>query len=240
MCILIIGDNMKSSDQSLMKRGYVEDNILSIEDNHTLLGWLTSTKANQRTIAIRTLVSRKQLTTKQLLELLKIEKALYTKIEICTCLQQGNSEDAKQMIPYLGTIGNNQLHSINKPSVKKSYPLPRDIIARTLAKMNEECIEVLFKELMNIDKNKVYELLDAIGWMLFYHPQSSKEYYLKKIKNIYFKYQEDDLMVWKICTCLSAFKTKESVELLRYVEHSHTHPMIKQEIKRSLSYGILD
>lgn len=223
-----------------MKRGYVEDTIISTEDSDLLYTWLTSTKAHQRTLAIRTLASRKQITTKQLLELLKTEKALYTKMEICTCLQQGNSEDVKQMIPYLGTIGTNQLHSIGKTSKKKCYPLPRDIIARTMAKMSEECIETVFMEIHNIDKIKLYELLDAIGSLLFYHPLSNKEYYFKKIKNIYFKYVNDELMVWKICTCLSAFKTHESVELLRYLEHTHDHPMIKKEIKRSLSYGILD
>ena len=48
------------------------------------------------------------------------------------------------MVEYLGQIGNNQ-HTVLPTNGfnKKSYPLPRDIIARTLAHMKEDILPVL-------------------------------------------------------------------------------------------------
>lgn len=225
---------MKSTKEDLVKRGYVDNDILSNHPTEVLEKWLTDKEASKRTLAIRTLFSRKACSTKQLLELLKKEKALYTKLEICSILQQGSQQDIKLMVEYLGSIGNNQLHSIGKSSLKKSYPLPRDIIARTLAKISIDHIDILLDVLKIKDKSKLYEIIDAIGWMLFYHPENIQDYYFIKIKNLYFNNAKDELMVWKICTCLSAFKNKESIELLKYIEHTHSNIDIKKEAKRSL------
>lgn len=224
---------MKSTMEDLVRRGYVEKDIVSSVSTDVLKSWLTSKEASKRTLAIRTLSTRNEYSTKQLLESLIHEKALYTKLEICSILQKGNQQDIKIMIEYLGVIGNNQLHSIGKTSLKKSYPLPRDIIARTLAKMSIEYIDTLLEVLNTNDKIKIYEIIDAIGWMLFYHPENNKEYYFKKIKKLYFTNSKDEIMVWKICTCLSAFKNKESIALLKYIEHTHSID-IKKEAKRSL------
>lgn len=74
------------------------------------------------------------------------------------------------MFEYLGKIGNNQ-HKVlpSNGFNKNNYPLPRDIIARTLAHMNE----VILPELLDVLKSNnilaIREVIDAIGFICFYH-----------------------------------------------------------------------
>lgn len=68
----------------------------------------------------------------------------------------------------MGTIRGNQHRTIPEKVSKKSYPLPRDIIARTMAKMNPDYFSTIL-EIINYpeDKEVVAEAIDAIGWMVF-------------------------------------------------------------------------
>lgn len=71
-------------------------------------------------------------------------------LKICNTLEKGNLKTAEQMIPYLGRIGHNQhLCLLNKVLKKSSYPLPRDIIARSLGKMDGTILPALLKVLTN-------------------------------------------------------------------------------------------
>ncbi|MCC0704505.1 hypothetical protein IC213_15705 [Clostridioides sp. ES-S-0049-02] len=63
----------------------------------------------------------------------------------------------------------------------KSYPLARDIITRSLARMNVEILPVLFDVLESDDRIKISEVIDAIGFMIFYNQEVASEYYFKKI-----------------------------------------------------------
>ena len=79
---------------------------------------------------------------------------MYTKIAICETLQKGNEQTIALMIPYLGRIGNNQYKNIpSKPSQKKSYPLPPDIIARILSNMDSQYIPLFIEYLK---KNELF------------------------------------------------------------------------------------
>ncbi len=49
--------------------------------------------------------------------------------------------------------------------------MPRDIIARTMAKMNPDYFSTIL-EIINYPEDKVVaEAIDAIGWMVFYHQE---------------------------------------------------------------------
>lgn len=233
---------MKSSNKDLRKRGFI-----TIEDvdefehctNEELIDLIDATKSVERSVAIKLLSKRYLIKdfkfVKKLLERLCIERCLYTKIEICNALEKGSIETAKRMVQYLGCIGNNQhLCLPMKVSKKSSYPLPRDIIARSLGKMDVEILPVLFDVLNSNDDNKISEVIDAIGLLLYYNREYTNEHYFKAITDIMIKYPENEIIVWKCVLCLSSFCTRSSIDVLTEILNSNENDIIKCEAKRSL------
>lgn len=233
---------MKSSNKDLCKRGFFTiDDIYRFQlysDNELILQ-INSPIAVERSIAINLLSSR-FLTenldfVKLLLERLCIEKCLYTKIEICNALEKGSTKTAEQMVAYLGCIGTNQHRYIpEKVSQKKSYPLPRDIIARTLGRMDFRILPVLFDVLNSNNQEKISEVIDAIGFLLFYHPSCVHQYFFEAIIKTISNYSENSLIVWKCVCCLSAFRTQDSIEALHHILNNNQNGIIICEAKRSL------
>ncbi len=230
---------MKSSKLDLAKRGYIElfemNEYRKLNQNE-VLKYLESNLPYKRTIAVR-LISERNLVddyADKLLKMFEIEKALYTKIEIGQALEKGNIETCKKMINYLGKIGNNQHTSIYKASLKKSYPLPRDIIARSLAKMDTHCLETLLQVLESDDLLKISEILDAIGFMIFYDPVLQTKANFNKIKITSEKYYMNELIMWKCILCFSAFKINECKEYLIELRSRSNNEKLLLEINRSL------
>ncbi|WP_315120582.1 hypothetical protein [uncultured Clostridium sp.] len=233
---------MKSSDADLRKRGFIttEDiNEFQQCSNSELILLINSPNSIERSAAINLLSNRFYIEdldfVKILLERLCIEKCLYTKIEICNALQKGGIKTAEQMLHYLGRIGKNQhLCLPEKVSKKKSYPLPRDIIARTLGKMDCRILPVLFDVLKSNNQEKISEVIDAIGFSLFYNSNYDNEYFFKSIIDTLNKYLENDLIFWKCVICLSSFRTQGSIEALNQILNSNKNDIIKCETKRSI------
>ena len=231
---------MKSKKEDLKIRGYIDDIIINYNLNKEELNELLESRdAYNRSIAIRILSNNNindcQL-TKKMLEKLSNEKALYTKIEICNYLEKGNQETVKLMIEYLGLIGKNQYKEIPPlPSKKISYPLPRDIIARTLGRMDKNIINLLFEFLEKKDIYKIREIIDSIGFMIFYNTELDILNNFNIIKNIIEEYEFDKLILWKCITCLSAFKREESINLLLKLKAKEKNNTILLEIDRSLN-----
>lgn len=161
------------------------------------------------------------------------EKCLYTRIAICESLEKGNIETSKKMINYLGIIGNNQ-HKVlpNKVSNKKSFPLPRDIIARSLGRMDVTKFPVLIEVLKGKHIEKIREALDAIGYMAFYNPILATSEHCKYVISLSTQYETDLIVLWKMILCLSAFSCKESKDFLLEFEKEQT--ILGMEAKRSL------
>ncbi|AMP21045.1 hypothetical protein AZF37_07605 [endosymbiont 'TC1' of Trimyema compressum] len=165
----------------LEKRGYLDKDYLPHSLSTTaLLKSLESAKPQARTAAAYLLSERQDIDeaslAKPLLKTLQFEKALYTKIELCRTLEKGSSATINEILPYLGIIGNNQHHSLPaRVSKKQSYPLPRDIIARTIGHMKPENISTLFKGLKNLPLEQTRELIDAIGFLCFYNQIINEE-----------------------------------------------------------------
>lgn len=233
---------MKSSKVSLKKRGYIEESeIINYQhlSEQELITILNSTLAYERTIAVRLLAKIRNINDLKFAELLLKalckEKSLYSKLEICNLLKQSNINVARLMTRYLGCIGNNQYKQLpKKVSKKKSYPLPRDIIARSLAKMDPLIIPALIEVLHRDDIRKLSEAIDAIGFLLFYNQNMIKDDYYTLLINTIQKHYNNNVIYWKCITCLSAFNTSKCVSFLKSVLDTDKPNIIKQEADRSL------
>lgn len=168
-----------------------------------------------------------------LLQQLSIEKSLYTRIAICESLEKGNIQTALKMTEYLGEIGNNQYKELpDKVSAKKSFPLPRDIIARSLGRMDIANYSAITKVLESGNVKKVSEALDGIGYMVFYNPVLATKENCSNVIMTVSRYEGNQLILWKILLCLSAFSNKESIEYLHRFEKEES--ILGQEARRSL------
>jgi len=233
---------MKSHLKTLQSRGYITENEIirfRAYNDEELFKFTKSTRPLERTVAVNILSERKGVNDKDfvsyLLKMLCMERKLYTKLEICKVLESGDSNTARQMVQYLGLIGNNQYRSLpENPSKKRSYPLPRDIIARTLANMNVDVLPVLIDVLDSGDEIKLSECIDAIGYFVFYHPNIDYKLALDSILNIMVAYEDKDIIFWKCVVCLSAFKTERSIKRLQNIHQNSKSNLLILEAKRSL------
>lgn len=236
---------MKSSKEDLKRRGFVKGVSVEYNDLTTeqLYDVLNSEVAQERTSAVITLRKSCSYSDKTyinlLLDMLSREKALYTKMEICKTLEGGNSDTVRMMCDYLGKIGNNQHKAPDDVSRKKSYPLARDIIARSLGRMDMSVFPVLLEQLKERDREQVSELIDAIGYMVFYNPDLANESNFDRIKETYTRFAGDELIIWKIARCCSAFPIEKSVEALDdIVSNTTENKVILGEVKKSLGFLI--
>lgn len=227
---------MKSSQNELEKRGFAtEEDIRKIgqESQLELLKLIHSDNQVIRTSAVYNLYILNSENVKELLKQLLIEKCLYTKIAICERLEKGDSATTKQMIVYLGEIGNNQHKKLpDRVSAKKSFPLPRDIIARSLEKMDLNIFPVIIEVLHSEEIKQISEVLDAIGFMVFYNSKLASEKNANEIYEIIEKYKNNDLIVWKSIIYLSAFPLPKTLELLESFVNDEN--ILGEEARRSI------
>lgn len=233
---------MKSTAEQLRKRGMVDqfdiDELMDLSYDG-LIGGINAKLPAKRTAAIRVLHMKFGCSNvkliQALLERLCVEKSLYTKLEICSVLEKGNAIEAKLMVKYLGKIGSNQYKKLpDRISKKISYPLPRDIIARSLARMDKSIFEVLMEVLNSQEKYKIYEVLDAIGFMIFYNRQLANLKVFESILGLLKAYTDDYIIVWKSVMCFSAFSYKKSIDTLKEIKRTHVNQIIKAEAERSI------
>lgn len=233
--------DLKSDLDKLTNRGMALDDDINMLKNYSLeklIDCLNNDNAIIRTSASINLMPyiNEDNVQNELLMQLSEEKSLYTKIAICETLQHGNIDTAEKMTEYLGIIGNNQYKKLPKKiSSKKSYPLPRDIIARTLSKMDISIVPALIKILKSNNLIKIYEAVDAFGYICFYNKTLQNEKNLEYIIKLMNKYKGDKLLVWKCITCLSAFNLDKSKEILNSFINKDSKDILSLEAKRSLS-----
>lgn len=233
---------MKSSDSQLRSRGLITSNDIQQYNSDTevdLLEMLKSKEAYKRTIAVKLLSEKYDLNDdliRLFLHTLKQEKKLYTKIELCDALSKGDVQSAKIMIEYLGRIGNNQHKELpTKGFNKKSYPLPRDIIARTMAHMNEETLPILMGVLKTNNIPGIREVIDAIGFICFYNRIHSNTQIVDMLILCLKENYNDDIIRWKLVRAFESFNDNKVIKILMDIEQNDSQPIIKNEAKRSLS-----
>lgn len=235
---------MKSTPEQLKSRGYVEDADIALYlhyDKDMLIELLSSKVATERTIATRLLAKYKHSDVlNALITCLTKEKKLYTKIAVTESIETFGKEASIKLIPYLSKIGSNQHKTLPpKPFNKSSYPLPRDIVARTICKIGVVALKPLCECLKSSEYHRILEAIDAIGFISFYHNDYSS---LGAIIALHDVYKDDALMVWKILRALQSFPQQESIELLeRYttsdvMQHRWEAQRSLEQIKKVLSF----
>ena len=227
---------MKSSLEALEKRGYAnreQRESLAGRTKEELYAFLHGTVPLMRTTAAYHLSPLDEEDVVHLLQQLTKEKCLYTRLAIGEILEQGNKMTASHMVRYLGKIGNNQYKELpKKVSAKKSYPLPRDLIARSLGRMNPCVLPVLLGVLETQDASQISEVLDAIGFMIFYYPEEAVQEKAQVILQVAEAYREHDEVVWKCLMCLSAFPLEEAKAFfMNYISYPG---LLGEEARRSL------
>jgi HEAT repeat protein len=225
---------MKSKQEQLESRGYLSEEFEPEFENISLnekVKLLESKIAVERTLGARLLQSNptKQ-TVEYLLEALQKEKKLYAKIEICNTLSELGEIAISPLINNLAKIGKNQHQSVPEKDFKKdSYPLPRDIVSRTLIRIGTKAIPKLLKELETANESVLSELIDTIGHINF---QSKIEGIYEFLKRCYDKNTTNDLIKWKIIRAMSGIKESEKFLNNQYILLENKR--LKSEINRSL------
>jgi HEAT repeat protein len=233
---------MKSSNEQLKNRGYATiediDKYVDLNENE-LLVLLNSKEPHKRTIAIKLLSNKAKLDNEIInlfCNMLLHENKLYTKIELCNALQKVSVESAKIMVNYLGVIGKNQYKKLpDQKFNKKSYPIPRDIVARTLAHMGVEVLPEVIKVLKSNNKVAIREALDAIGFICFYNSKAYREEMLNDLISSFNKYNEDDIIRWKLVRAFESFNNQIIIDLLTNIKENDEEEIIRIEAKRSLN-----
>jgi len=198
---------MKSKIEELENRGFIASGI---EQNYPDASFeqrkvfLKSKFPCERTLGARLLGNDPDLRAIDcLIDAFIKEKKLYTKIEISNSLVSYGKDAVIPLIQLLGKIGNNQHTSIPETEFKKkSYPLPRDIAARTLIRIGAVALPDLVKTLKSKDESLLSELIDAIGYICFYNPQPNL---FGEIKDCFYRNEKKELIKWKLFRAMSAF-----------------------------------
>jgi hypothetical protein len=218
----------KKADRGFVAKGG-ETNWVA-RTNDELIDLLKSRIAIERTIGARLLGSRGDESVEYLLMALKTERKLYPRLEICRSLAGFGEHSIEGLVELLGVIGDNQhLAPTEEPFRKNSYPLPRDIAARTLIRIGPVALPALCKVLKEDNASKISEAIDAIGFICF---AGGYEKYLNMVMSCYDKYVHNDLLRWKLVRAMSSFP--ESLTFLEKQLLIDNNPAIQTEIRRSI------
>lgn len=225
---------MKSALEQLKARGFADFIIYDSYEhlNDQELTWLlASPVAEERTIAARMLSERLIFDAiPYLIEALKKETKLYARIALSEALTKFGEDAIEELIPLLGTIGDNQYGEIpEKAFEKSSFPLPRDIVARTIARMGREVLLHLELVLLRGKREQILEVIDAIGFIA----NSTGDYSsFFALNHCFSHFSDDELIQWKIIRAFQTFP--QSIPFLEKVKANAYNSLLKEEAMRSL------
>lgn len=223
-------------DKARKARGQVNEAEIGMYECYTqnqLEQLLMSSASKERTIAA-ILMGKKTLieSIPHLLEALKNEKSLYSKIAISENLGLLGEPAVSGLVELLGLIGNNQERELPiKYFDKKSYPLPRDIAARTLVKIGSPAIPQLMQTAQSAKRFVLSEGIDAIGNIASNTNDARPLTYMLEALNAH---MSDSFLTWKYMRALSGFKVESVIQPLIEAYEKNTEPAIRWECIRSL------
>jgi hypothetical protein len=228
---------MKSGIDQLQKRGFVPAHESSGRDavpDSELDKMLSSPDPCGRTLAVR-ISGERGLSgyAEKLCGMLAVEKALYTKIELQNTIAGFGEHSIPFLVKLLGSIGSNQHRFPDSADTgKKSYPLCRDIAARTLCMIGPSALPALEEILESGTLAQKLEALDAIGHISFNHGQTRSETVVVRLLRTA---ENDRLMIWKIVRALQGFRTESAEKMLKEMLSVETDAVMGKEIETSLS-----
>ena len=228
--------NMKSSMGVLISRGYIEESeiIINYDTSKDILReQLVSKIPIERTKAALIIKKMKiKELVPNLIEALKIEKKLYSKIAIQKALISLKNESINKLIPYLGTIGKNQHCELpSKPFGKDNYPCPRDVVAMILIYCGINVIHNLLKRFNKLSRYQKLEAVDVLGHISFYQNNNES---LPLLLDLYENNKNDSVMIWKIIRAFSSFNNDRVILILNEIINKSYQPQYVWEAERSL------
>lgn len=231
---------MKNQSKTILagrtRRGEVTPDHCSLFSNlsdQALITQLADADPQKRTAAARLLGKRKCIPAIHwLCEALAVETALYSRLSQCEALAAIGSPAVDSLVDLLGKIGSNQHTTLpTRGFYKKSYPLPRDIAARTLSTIGRPALPALQKNMLEGERASRLEAVDALGHICFYAQDIRCE---PQLLAAYARYAPDSLMRWKIIRAMQAFHGREVEEILISVILDDPLPELRWEAVRSL------
>ncbi|MDR0912300.1 MAG: HEAT repeat domain-containing protein [Methanobrevibacter sp.] len=245
---------MDKNKANRIKRGQItEDDLLPfVKCNcNELLNLLNNKNPQKRTIATNLLKKYKnEEVVKRLIAKFKDEKALYVRLAISQTLASFEELAIDYLIDLLGVIGSNQeKHLPTKYFNKSSFPLPRDLAARTLMQCGKIATPFLVDRLNKIENQKdifqIEQALDAIGAIAYKYEDYRA---LNSIVNLSQNLDNLDGIIdcsvnickWKIIRSLSGFK--ENIIALNLIfsilTDFNSYPYILEAIRSIGQIGI--
>lgn len=226
----------KTLAENRKKRGEVSEEFVNQFYNlnsDQLCKSLQNSNAQIRSSAAIILGNQKDQKYVQLLiNRLKIEKALYVKINLCNSIVNYGITIIPDLLELLGTIGINQHYDLpEKGFYKSNYPLPRDIIARIIIRMGEDALVPLAEFVKNRKGNILLEAIDVIGHISYYSKNISLE---KVLINLYKNSDYNFVLKWKIIRSFQGFNTTAVQKILLTILSSEQIKQFKWEALRVL------
>lgn len=226
------------SDKSKNRKSRGQVSVIEIcqysdlSDESVLL-LLQSSNPQERTIGAAIIGDKKLVNMTSLLcAALRVETCLYPRIAISESLGKMGIHAVIPLINLLGKIGNNQETCLPiKYFNKKSYPLPRDIAARTLTKIGIEAIPGLTNRIVSSDGFETQQAIDALGSIVSKLNDRSP---LESILLALDRYSANEMTTWKIVRALSGFKFAEAVNPLLLIAETHPEAAVRWEAIRSI------
>lgn len=228
---------MKSNSQQLRSRGFISDNELKpfIKLSRTILISLLKSKLSyERTASVRLLSSSLNVEHIPVFcKMLETEKSLYTKIEICNAIANYGESAIPYLLPLLGKIGKNQHKEIKLVDInKKSFPLPRDIVARILIRIGPVVLPHMESLLAEGNYYQKLEAVDVIGHVCWNYRDFRSE---NVCLQLFYSALNDPLLKWKLIRAFQPYESKQIVDVLEKIIGGEDNEIIKTEARRSLN-----
>ena len=233
-------EDKKSMDRK--KRGQVTSEEIESHagfKTELLIEMLNSADPQERTTAAAVLGNKQD--KKSIMPLcaaLEREKALYSRIAMSEALGKMGDDAVPPLIELLGKIGNNQEMELPlKYFNKKSFPLARDMAARTIIKIGKPATPYLLKVVKEQDDYTIQQAIDTLGGIAAKTDDRSA---LSVLINGLKSHSDNEITLWKIIRSLSGFKhsSEALLPLLNILESDHCAAIIWETARTLGQIGI--
>ncbi len=229
-------DQLEAKRQAREGRGEITADFAERFEGYSdqeLTAFLDSRNPQIRTAAAQILGKRKVLiAAPDLCFRLKKEKALYVRIAISDALSSIGAAAIPEMLKYVGKIGGNQYQDLPSEIFRKwNYPLPRDVMIRSIIRMGIPALRELNESLFQSGEPEVSEIIDAIGHISFYSNDRSS---FGSLVRIITEYHQNELIVWKVLRALQAFPNPRTYQILKHFLLNGAMPQFRFEAARSM------
>jgi HEAT repeat protein len=243
----LVLDSRDKKKEGRVARGQIsnEDLIFYLEfSSNKLILMLEDDNPQKRTAAARILGDRKELNgILPLCDGISSEKYLYPRIAMSEALGKMGEHAVVPLLNLLGKIGNNQ--EVQMPSSyfkKKSFPLPRDMAARTLVKIGTPATPHLIRLLKSCEEYDdfvIEQTIDAIGGIA---AKTGDKRAVDVLINMMRQFQNNSIVLWKSVRALSSFKANQNASktLVNLLKYNCNAPIIWEAIRSLGKIGIKD